>query len=398
MKNIENPMLDSAKKKKKILKIIISTCCVLYVIFAARPLSREIHFVPVWTIDADKSTRTDRIFDNLNTSNAVSEESQEIKKDNNKNTISKESLNSAIPFKMGQLAGYFTKHGKMLSRVTFPYKASISSSFYTLYETNSDSVIIHSPSGEVISEIKQAGFPYFSDTTENNENKIYLMLPGGAAFAKVGMDGSVKWLYEGHATITSFSTSESGILVGFADGILIAFDFEGKILFKFTPAGSKYPVILGSSISNSGKLIATVSGQDKQRFVLAKNKDGNLHIIFHKYLEKEVSEQMIVRFRKDESAVYYSCAGGLGVLNCKTYKDSLIRISGKILSIQEDEDGNMFVLSKDDGVYSVSVIEPFDIHSGSFSFEADTAFVAVKSGSLFVGHDSQISRIDIQHK
>ena len=61
MTDIENPMLDAAKKRKRILVAVIVSLCVLYVLLAARPLSREIHFLPVWTIDADNSTRTERL-------------------------------------------------------------------------------------------------------------------------------------------------------------------------------------------------------------------------------------------------------------------------------------------------------------------------------------------------
>lgn len=381
MSKVENQSLDSVKKKKRLTIAIIILLCVVYIFVAARPLSREIHFVPVWTIDADKSTRTDRIGDaDKKTDDATASESD------------KKNITDLISFKMGQFAGYFTKTGKIISRVTFPYKASINSSYYSLYETHSEKIPIYSPLGEKLFEIKQTGFPHFSG------NNILLMLPGGASFSKVGKDGELLWSYEGHAPITALSSSESKIIVGFADGELKAFDEEGKIDFEFSPAGSQYPIILGAGISNSGKLLATVSGQDQQRFILAKERNGSVSVVFHKYLEKALNEQVIVKFRKDEKAVYYSCAGGLGVLDCKNLIDSLIPIQGTILSIQEDFDGTIFVLSKNEKSYTVSVIEPFDIYSGSFSFEADSAFMTVREGSLFVGHDSKISRIDIKHK
>ena len=61
-------------------------------------------------------------------------------------------------------------------------------------------------------------------------------------------------------------------------------------------------------------------------------------------------------------------------------------------------DGSVFVLSKDEGLYTVSVIEKFDKYAGNFNFKADNAFITVRNDSLFVGKDSSISRIDIVHK
>ena len=48
--------------------------------------------------------------------------------------------------------------------------------------------------------------------------------------------------------------------------------------------------------------------------------------------------------------------------------------------------------------YTVSAIESFDAFSGSFSFDADSACIAVKDNSLFIGRDGKISRIDIIHR
>jgi ribonuclease BN (tRNA processing enzyme) len=176
------------------------------------------------------------------------------------------------------------------------------------------------------------------------------------------------------------------------------FDKDGNNVLEFVPGGSDYPVILGAGISNSGNYLAAISGHSNQRFVLAEKKGDRAKIIFHKEFDNELSRQMLVKFRQDESAVYYSCSDGLGVVNCRSLESSVIPLEGDILSIQEDEDGTVFVLSKDDSSYSVSVIEAYNVYSGSFSFDAEAAFMSVKDGSLFVGHDSKISRIDIQRK
>ncbi len=376
MKKVQNHSPDYGKKKRRIIIAIIILLCVLYIFFAARPLSSEIHFVPAWTIDVDKNSRNERVLERLQQEDGAAKLFVE-----------------AIPYKLGQTAGYFTKNGTVLSYFTFSYKAAVSEDFYTLYGTHSSDFPVFEKTGKESMRIKQTGFPYFSSSS------LFLFLPGGASFSRIGYNGEAIWTHEGRAPITAFSSSEGGVLAGFADGRLVAFDgSDGSVLYSISPGGSEYPVILGAGISPSGELVASVSGQDKQRFVIAKKADGRADIIFHKYLENETNRQVIVKFSKNEESVYYSYADGLGIVNCKTFADSKIAIEGEILSIQEDEDGTAFVLSRDGGVFTVSVVEPFDVYSGSFSFEAEHAFIAVKDGSLFVGHDSKISRIDIKHK
>lgn len=376
MKKVENQSPDRPKKLRRVMYSVVGVLCLAYVLAAARPMSREIHFVPAWTIDVDKNSRNERVLERL----AQEDGGARL-------------FDEAIPYKLGQTAGYFTKNGTVLTYTTFPYKAAISPTSYTLYGTHSSSIPVFDKQGRETLKIRRTGFPYFSG------GDIFLFLPGGASFSKIGEDGESVWTYEGGAPITSFSSGDGGVLVGFADGNIIAFDGkDGSILYEFAPGGSDYPVILGAGISASGKLVAAVSGHGRQRVVLARRENGRADAVWHKWLDEETNRQVLVKFSRDEDVVFYSHAGGLGILNCRTLSDSRIAIDGEILSILEDEDGTAFVLSRDGGTYTVSVIEPFDVYSGSFSFDAEHAFIAVKDGSLFVGHDSKISRIDIQHK
>jgi len=55
----------------------------------------------------------------------------------------------------------------------------------------------------------------------------------------------------------------------------------------------------------------------------------------------------------------------------------------------------VFVLTKDDTRYTVYAIEKFDTMNGSFSFEAQSAFIRTDGENLFVGKDSTISRMTI---
>ena len=97
-------------------------------------------------------------------------------------------------------------------------------------------------------------------------------------------DGSERWRYEGVFPITAFSSSAAGCAVGFADGTIIAFSNEGEQLQQFSPSGSEYPIILGAALSPDSRYIACISGQNKQRIVLAKREQEHSIITYFKYL------------------------------------------------------------------------------------------------------------------
>ncbi|MBQ6780088.1 MAG: hypothetical protein IJP62_02535 [Treponema sp.] len=357
------------KKKRNLLLPLCISVSILYIILAARPLATELQFLPQWTIDASKVT--------------VSKDSENLA----------ERYEHAIPFKLGQTLGYFTADGDILSIVSFPYKAALSSSYYALYGTNDKKIPFFTPDGKKSGEISATGFPFFM------ESKQYLFLPGGSSFAKLDETGKMQWSYENYAPITAFSSSEYGCVAGYADGTVISFADDGKIDQTFSPGGSEYPVILGADLSNSGELIACVSGQNRQRFIVAKKSSNHTAIIHHEYLDTPTTRQVLVKFSKDESTVYFGSEDGLGIVDCTTGKSKHLKIGGHILSICEStESKSAYILSRNGETCTVHVIEPFATFAGSFSFKATSAFIATEHDNLFVGRNNTISKMQVTHR
>ena len=360
------------EKKVKIIAPIFIFLAILYVIIASRPLSPEIQFVPVWTINRESYTK--------------SEHDEPADSD----------FEDSIAFKLGQTLGYFTKDGKILSYISFPYKATISDKSYALYSTSSEEIPIKSQVGQEIGKTNVTGFPYFT------EDRKFIFLPGGSSFSKLAQTGEVEWKYEGFTPITAFCSSKTGTVAGFANGTIIGFDNAGNITHNYKPGGSNYEVILGAAISESSRYIASLSGQGGQRFVISKKSSADYgehtSIVFYKSMEKELNRQVLIKFSKNEKKIFYNSASGIGIVDCRNFRNTEIPVKGKILSILESGDESViFVLSKHGSTYTVSTIESFDALAGSFSFEAENACIAVKDNSLFIGRNGNLSRIDIIH-
>lgn len=356
--------------KAKILVPFFTAIILLYIILAAKPLQKELHFIPAWTLDIDTLT--------------VKEFSEDEKPD----------YSEFIPFKLGQTLGYFTSNGNIVNKITFPYKAAVSKTAYAVYGTSSEKTDSFLPDGKKQGSIPLYGFPYFT------EYGNFLFYPGGSSFSSLNETWTSAWKYEGFTPITAFSVAKNGCAAGFANGTVVSFDRFGNIEQQYNPGGSSFEVILGLGISNSSQYIATLSGLDSQRFVIAKksgvNSNSQASIIFYKTMQNEINRQALIKFTKDEERVFYDCGDGLGIVNLKDLRNSILPVSGKILSILESENGKqVFVLSKEGNTYTVSTIQSFDVFAGSFSYEAGSSFIAVKNDSLFVGKDSQISKIDI---
>ena len=340
----------------------VAAFCLLYIVLAMRPLSSELHLTPEWT-------------ENITHVQNVSKDEE------------------LIPFKLGQNIGYFTGDGKIASLVAYPFKASISSSYYATYAANNSSAEFYSSSGTKAGVLNEYGFPFF------DEDRIFVFLPGGSSFVQCDKYGKRQWIYESYCPVTAFSSSKSGTVAGFADGTLVSFSQDGSVDQKFQPGGSNFQIILGAGISDDGSLIACVCGQKEQRFVVARKNGEHSKIIFHEYLEKGSTRQTLVKFNKAGDCVYYGFNGGLGVVDLQNLKSFTLPLEGNIVQIEEDVSKDLtYVLSRLENHYTVTVVERFNQSVASFGFNASSSFIQVREGSLFVGRDKKISKLTVARK
>lgn len=345
-------------------KIIILPCLVIflltifYIIFATKPLAKEFQFIPEWKI----SVLSPIIDKNLN------------KKE-------------TIYFKLGQELGYFTEEGKITFCKTFPFQASISDKYFSTYNSNAQNTPFFDTNGNSKGFIEAAGYPYFI------EENAFVFLPGGNSFSKVYDNGKTEWTYEGTIPLTAFSSKNSFTATGFADGKIIIFDnHSGNIIGDYAPGGSDYPVILGIDISNDGKYVASISGQDKQRFVLSQSENQKQKIIYHNFINEGSPYRTLIYFTKNIERVFYVYKNNIGIYNIKSEENFTIPISDRIINIEESEDFVIF-LGKTKNTYTVYFIDKTNTLEGKFSFDAKSAFIRVFKNNLYIGNDTYISKI-----
>lgn len=354
--------MDLNKKKRNYLVPIIAGFCVIYIIFALKPMTDEIKFSPEWTKDIYQVTENDG--------------DEEL-----------------IPFKLAQNIGYFTKSGKIVSNISFPSKAAISATRYSTFVGDNTDADFYTPQGEKAGTIHISGFPYF------DEDRIFVFLPGGNSFAKCDSNGIMEWSFEHFSPITAFSSTQNGILAGFANGSLVSFYNDGKVKQEFAPGGSDISVILGAAVSHDGTKVACLSGQNQQRFVVAENNSSHSKVIFHEYLPEEVTRQSIVKFNNKDNVVFYNFKNGLGIVDINKLESKKISVKGRVTQIEFSDSTNLvFVLSRDGDIFTVTTLEDNSHFVSKFSFKGKSSFILTKDDSLFIGRDSKISQILISRR
>lgn len=299
----------------------------------------------------------------------------------------------AYPFRLKEYAGYFTESGEIIFAQKIPFKATLSEYFWAFYGNNEESIEIKNIDGSIASIIRSAGFPFLQD------DRIYLLPPGGNSISEYTLSGARTWNYESYAPVTAFNSSSKGAVIGFADGALVCLTPDGKERFAFYPGGSANEIILGADISETEDLTACISGINKQRFVLTTFDSSKHKVVFHEYLNADMHTRALVQFSKDSSHVFYSYNGGLGIVDCKKLKSIHIPLKGTVVQIEELADRNLtLVLAREGSNFSIYLLENSSKLVGSFAFGAQSAFITATPSGFFVGHDSTISKLNIERK
>lgn len=350
----------TSSKKQVVIVVSCILFVLLYLIFAVLPADHSLKIKPVWTVSVDKQSGPEA------------------------------SSSAPIPFKLGQRLGYFTADGSILMTESFPYMATISSSKWATYTQSARNTPFYDSDGNELGTIGLTGFPYFTNAG------AFLFLPGGMAFSKVLEDGSEAWSYEYTSPITAFTDSAAGCTAGYADGRLTYFDTEGNIVFSTKPGGSDYEVILGAAVSGSGEYSACISGLDRQRFVLYRTQASQTKTVFHEYLEGNLREQTFVKFSENRPRVFANEKNGLLIVDTELLSSTHVPLEGKILDIKELENAGLFaVLTRNATSFTIYIFEGDAALLGSFSFEASFACINTDSDSLYVGRDTEITKLEI---
>lgn len=356
--------IEIMKTKKRIsIYIAISIIfTIIYLLFAAKPLAHEYQFIPQWKI----STLT-----------PVTKNAGDYEK---------------MYFKLGQTAGYFTETGDITHYNTFSSKIAISDYYYSNYASDAKNLPFFDNQGKKLGTIEPAGYPFFI------ENQIYVFLPGGCNFAKCNNDGSLNWKSQSTIPITAFNSNENFCIVGYADGTIKVFNTnDGTCVMQNFPGGNERPVILGVAISDDGNYMASISGHNKQRFVLAKIVNNKPKIIHHKFLNDEIYSQILIKFTDNNNSVLYNYNNNIGIYNISKDTTTTIPAKNKLITMEE-ADSIIYALGKDKNNYTVYVIEKTNTLIGTFSFNADKAFIKTNKDYLYIGKDNSISQILVTKK
>jgi hypothetical protein len=124
-------------------------------------------------------------------------------------------------------------------------------------------------------------------------------------------------------------------------------DSNGKRVFIFEPAGSRYSVILGCAISKDGMRLGIICGIDQQRFLLLERLGSDdYRVVYHEYLGTGFRRPVHISFIDQDRWIAFERSEGIGCYEMKSRKGLIIPLDGDINAFDHwGGDGFLFVIT-----------------------------------------------------
>ncbi len=369
------------KGKNKFIFIGVIILLVIYIFAAAVPMRENVYLMPEWASPIPRA-QNDQIY----------LEEKSVSADALKQKFEGK---TPIPFSLGNSFGYFTEDGEILRAETAEERFSSSFYAWTLYPQKPFFTDIYKPEEFDLKKhflrINEPGYVYI------DKDRIFLFEPEGSSLSQYDNTGRKLWTYTHTSPITAFQSSKAGCVIGYSDGLLVCLDSAGNSLFSFYPGGSTYQAIMGAAISEDGKQVLCLCGLNKQRVLLINVLAHQHKIVFHSSFEKDLRRQAFASFDESGDFAVFESAGGIGIIDCKNLKLSLIKEDGFIIGMGIQSKKNLLtVLVQKERECSLLLIDPPDFMLGKTKFNSKNAFLIQKENKIYIGTDDKIAAFEIR--
>jgi hypothetical protein len=377
-----------ANKKRKWWYMLSLVVFSAYCIISARPIPKETILKPQWITSMELNFPV--ILGDL----SVAEPTAEVRQD--PGTPPGENGQELLPFRLNDRFGYVGADGRFTVNQNRTGYISMSENMWAEYGAQPSSIRVMSARNETLMDIENIrGYPLFLD------NRIFIVGSEQNSLTAIGNNGEELWTYDFPAPITCIDAARGLVLAGTLDGSVVLLNSRGTPAFTpFEPGGSRLSIILGCAISRDGSRLAIISGIDNQRFLLLEHFADTYRVIYHEFLSTGFRRPVHISFVDNDTKVAFEREGGLGIYDISSRTSVSLSLEGDIVAMDNSGDDRFLFLITSQGPMQkrfISIRYPGAVVIEA-PFRSDSAFLARRGHSLFIGGDSTLASLRLERK
>ncbi len=347
------------KKKRK--KISVLFFLIIYIFLAPEYENNSIKFSPVWVLNALKPEQGDA------------------------------EKNSLIPFRLGEVFGYFDRSGKtsFIDRVF--YNTAQNKKYFINYTSVTENLVVNKNDRTFVSNLKTAGYPYFID------DRLFVISANSKKISEWSIEGENIFSYENESEIISSDANIDTYIAGFVDGSVIITDKDRKIEKLMKPELSRINAVYGLAISGDSDLIAMITGLDPQYMIIMEKKHNQYSRIYTYQFNNNLRHSRYITFSDDNRYLFFESENIFYCYDFLTKSLSNTPLEGKIIAVHYLSDSG-FSAVKTEGPAGQSyfyLIYP----DGSILYrnksKSGNVFMTGSGGRFYFGTGNFIYSVDI---
>lgn len=304
----------------------------------------------------------------------------------------------SVGFRIGEVFGYAAPNGAIQYLDTTQFNVAMAGARFINYSSVSKDLIEKDSSGRIVLTVNSRGYPVFID------GRFFVINTNRTTLSEIDKQGAVLWTRDFGSLITAMDANPASVVIGLLDGSMLVVDTGGEIGFRYTPGGSKVPLVYGCTISADGSHIALVTGLDPQRFILlGRDKTGYRprRIVD---LGSDVRREVFLHIFSHVPYVYVELPGAIDFFSTKKALSGRISVPGRIAGMSAAE--NLIyavseVPSRESGGSKpgttrgeLTIFTPAGRVVMRGRLPSGPLFVKARADSLYLGAGRRLMRID----
>lgn len=339
-----------------------------YLLIFSSPLKKEPVFRPAWVQDLTKPTQ-----------------------------VAPGSKAQTVGFKIGDVFGYTTSDGAIKYLDTDQFNVAMADDYFINYSSVSTNLVEKDSSGRIVLTVNTRGYPLFKG------GRFFIINTDRTALSELDQQGTTLWSRDFGSLITSMDANVDEVVVGLLDGSVDVVGKDGKVSFRYTPSGSKIPIVYGCAISPDGGHIAVVSGLDPQRFTLLGKDKATFRPRRVVDLGSDVRREVFLRFFPNLPYVYVELPGQIAYFSTEGASSGRVPVQGRIEGMSAGS-GLIYAVSEANAggvaanraskMAQLTVLSPPDRVVSRSSFMPGPLFLRSVQGAILLGTNRRLMLIN----
>jgi hypothetical protein len=266
---------------------------------------------------------------------------------------------STAPFQLGDLYGFVSPDGQIVSLARTPFRVALSRRGAVAYTRIGGTWMLDGPSGQALASFSGDGYPLLSP----DGDRILLVKTDLTGLRELEETGDTAWTRDFPSMLTSVAIAGDWLAAGLLNGSVSLVDRRGAIVFEHAPAGSRIAATFGVAVTADGGRLAAVTGIGPQQLTIWRRSRDGYTPSARVPLGSDFRREVRVAFSADGRSLACEAADAAAIVDAAGGDRSMVALPGRVTGLAflgpaDGRAGAWLVAARDGASAEIAAVRP----------------------------------------